>query len=72
MAFSLCVGHYKNTEYCSNCLCTLPGIITSPGYPEIYPNDIDLHWLIQVPDGKSIEMEFAMLDIEDGYGIYCW
>ena len=53
-----------NTEHCSSCACFANGVITSPGFPRNYHNNIDLTWLIQVPIGHLVEMEFVDFDVE--------
>ena len=39
------------------------GMIASPGYPSSYANDIETGWLIQVPLGQFIEINFLNIDI---------
>ena len=54
-----------NTENCLECQCLGGGTITSPGYPEQnYDNNLDLYWLIQVPIGQTIEINFISFDVE--------
>jgi hypothetical protein len=53
-----------NTTYCSECNCLGSGIITSPGFPGNYANNLDLAWLIQVQLGQSIEINFISFDLE--------
>jgi hypothetical protein len=53
-----------NTESCSECNCLASGIITSPGFPGYYDNNLDLTWLIQVQLGQSIEINFISFDLE--------
>ena len=60
-----CSLHPKNTEHCFNCSCSVPGIITSPGYPNQYLPNVELSWLIEVPTGESIELEFDQFDVLD-------
>ena len=50
------------------CPC-MNGIITSPGYPRNYGNDINLTWLIQVPEGLRIEITFETFELELASGI---
>ena len=50
-------------DYCSNCSCFVNGIITSPGYPQNYGNNLDLTWLIQLPLGQFIEITFIEFDL---------
>ena len=56
-----------NTEFCSDCNCLGSGVITSPGFPENYDNNLDLTWLIQVQLGQSIEINFLSFDVEYQY-----
>jgi hypothetical protein len=53
-----------NTDSCSECNCLVGGIITSPGFPGNYDNNLDLTWLIQVQMGQSIEIHFLSFDVE--------
>ena len=34
------------------------GVITSPGFPNDYPSNSNISWLIQLPKGKFIEVNF--------------
>ena len=60
-----CCLFNPNTEQCSQCLCSSSGVITSPGYPQNYDNNLDLYWLIVVPIGQTIEINFISFDVED-------
>ena len=55
------------TDYCSNCSCSSIGVITSPGFPGNYDNNLDLTWIIQLPPGHLIEIVFLNIQIESGY-----
>ena len=44
------------------------GVITSPGFPNDYPANSNNEWLIQLPKGKFIEMNFLSFETEE----YCW
>ncbi|KAF6722152.1 Cubilin [Oryzias melastigma] len=35
-----------------------PGYITSPNYPENYPQNIDCIWVIKVPNGEAVQIDF--------------
>ena len=71
-----CCGSCVNTEYCAECTClagdsgngiyqcSTSGAITSPGYPIKYVNNLDLSWLIVVPFGQSIEINFISFAVE--------
>ena len=52
-----------NTAYCSECNCLVGGVITSPGFPGSYGNNINLTWLIQVQIGQTIEINFLHFDM---------
>ena len=52
-----------NTDFCSNCSCSGSGVITSPGFPGNYDNNLDLTWLIQLPLGQVIEIVFINFDV---------
>ena len=53
-----------NTDSCSDCNCLASGVITSPGFPGNYENNLDLTWLIQVQMGQTIEINFVSFDVE--------
>ena len=53
-----------NTDSCSDCNCLASGVITSPGFPGNYDNNLDLTWLIQVQMGQTIEINFLFFDLE--------
>ena len=55
-----------NTDSCSDCNCLASGVITSPGFPGNYDNNLDLTWLIQVQIGQLIDISF--IDFE----LYSW
>ena len=44
--------------------CAMNGVITSPGYPRNYGNNINLTWLIQVPEGFKVEITFVSFELE--------
>ncbi|KAL2085662.1 hypothetical protein ACEWY4_018982 [Coilia grayii] len=35
-----------------------PGYITSPNYPSNYPQNIDCIWVISVPNGEAVQLDF--------------
>ena len=55
-----------HTDSCSECNCLASGVITSPGFPGNYDNNLDLTRLIQVHMGQSIEINFISFDVEYG------
>ena len=59
----------KYTDHCLECSCSSNGVIASPGFPHYYPDNLDLSWLIQLPLGQSIELNF--LSFEAGPEFSC-
>ena len=57
-----CLSNVKR-DYCFNCSCFGNGVITSPGFPQNYGNNLDLTWLIQLPLGQFIEINFIEFDL---------
>ncbi|XP_006170838.1 complement C1s subcomponent [Tupaia chinensis] len=43
---------------------TMYGEILSPNYPQVYPNEIEKSWDIEVPEGYGIHLYFTHLDME--------
>ena len=56
-----------NTDSCSDCNCLASGVITSPGFPGNYDNNLDLTWLIQVQMGQTVEINFLSFDLYSHY-----
>ena len=62
-----------NIDHCSECGCSTTGVITSPGYPGRYANNLDVSWHIQVPSGQLIEIVFISFDVDsDSDGSSDW
>ena len=40
------------------------GVLTSPNWPRIYPNDYESTWVIQVEKGQSIKLDFTDFDTD--------
>ena len=57
-----CLSNVKR-DYCFNCSCFTNGVITSPRYPQNYPNNLDITWLIQLPLGQYIEINFIEFNL---------
>ena len=63
---------YKNSL--SDCAVTITqpfGVITSPGFPQVYRNGIDCTWNIQLSSGQLIHFFFLQFDVEDDYAYGC-
>ena len=54
-----------NTGYCSELNCMERGVITSPGFPGNYDNNLDLTRLIHVQIGQTIEIRFLSFAVEE-------
>ncbi|POI26232.1 hypothetical protein CIB84_010017 [Bambusicola thoracicus] len=54
-------------DACGGQLTGLSGEITSPRYPESYPNDAECHWSIRATDGP-LTLIFADFQVEGGQG----
>ena len=39
-------------------------IITTPNFPDNYPNDVDMTWLIKYPPGERIKINFTEFKLE--------
>eukprot|EP00794_Sanderia_malayensis_P017800 gene17800-19576_t len=50
---------------CGPDLTASSGVVTSPGYPAKYPNNMDCNTKITVPFGKVIQLTFNTFDVED-------
>ena len=60
-----CCLSSPNRDHCSECVCATTGVITSPGFPHLdYGNYLEIFWLIQVPSGQMIEINFISFDID--------
>ena len=55
-----------NTDSCSDCKCHGSGVITSPGFPGNYENNLDLTLLIHAQMGQKIKINFLFFDVESG------
>ena len=56
-----------NDQNIQSGLCHSNGIIISPGYPQAYDNNLDLYWLIEVPIGQTIRINFISFDLQYGW-----
>lgn len=52
---------------CGGNITAMNGTIYSPGYPDEYPNFQDCFWLVRVPPGNGIYINFTVLQTEPIY-----
>ncbi|OCT85044.1 CUB domain-containing protein 2 [Xenopus laevis] len=57
-------AYYYSGE-CQDTFTSVKGNITSPRYPDLYPNNINCHWNIHLPAGFRIKIFFRDLDLEE-------
>ncbi|XP_078449693.1 CUB and sushi domain-containing protein 3 isoform X2 [Lampetra fluviatilis] len=68
-------GHSRHWSYpipsceapCGGNVTGLSGTVYSPGFPNEYPNFQDCYWLIMVPPGNGIFLNFTVLQTEPVY-----
>ena len=61
-----------NTSQCLDCTCFISGAIASPGFPQGYGDNFHhLSWLIQIPLGRVIEIDFVSFHIGSQYSSGC-
>jgi len=45
-------------------LTSYTGVLTSPNYPNIYPNNLDCQWIIRVAAVRNIRLTFTNFDVQ--------
>ncbi|KAK3727047.1 hypothetical protein QZH41_012549, partial [Actinostola sp. cb2023] len=48
-------------------LSGLAGNFTSPNFPDFYPGNIECNYVITVPQGYHVVLEFSVIELEDDY-----
>ena len=46
---------------------SVTGVLTSPNYPNNYPNSIECEWVLNVPSTDNVEFTFTNISIEQHY-----
>ncbi|KAL7984112.1 hypothetical protein Chor_002682, partial [Crotalus horridus] len=59
--------HIVYQALCGGNITAMNGTIYSPGYPDEYPNFQDCFWLVRVPPGNGIYINFTVLQTEPIY-----
>ena len=57
---------------CGSTVKTPQGILTSPFYPDKYPNDAECIYIISLPDMAKINMTFVSFDTDCGDNLEIW
>ena len=60
----------EEENICLECYCSSYYVITSPDFPERYPNNVDVTWLIFYP-GQRIKITFKEFNIYQSKGSEC-
>ncbi|XP_039341949.1 CUB domain-containing protein 2 isoform X3 [Mauremys reevesii] len=55
-------------DVCGGVLTGLSGVITSPHYPENYPNNVECRWIIRAVPNSIIKLVFADFQMENNEG----
>ena len=50
---------------CQQVLSEVNDNFTSPNYPNIYPNNINCHWIITLAEGYRIKLSFPVIELEE-------
>lgn len=58
--------HLKYNIICKRNITGFNGVIESPNFPEKYPSGSDCLWIITVPQGNKIDIEFSHFELENG------
>uniref|UniRef100_A0A665VCB5 CUB domain-containing protein n=1 Tax=Echeneis naucrates TaxID=173247 RepID=A0A665VCB5_ECHNA len=54
-------------SFCLRFLSDMYGSLQSPNFPEPYPQEMELHWNISVPNGFKVKLYFSYFDLEPSY-----
>ena len=54
---------HNTYRFLINC-CLTPGVVTSPNYPNNYPNDLQQTNTIEVEEGLIVAMQFTAFDVQ--------
>ena len=61
----------EEKDQCLECSCSSDKEITSPNFPDKYPKNLEMTWLIKFPPGQRIRIIFHEFELEEGeYGDY--
>ncbi|XP_060222061.1 CUB domain-containing protein 2 [Meriones unguiculatus] len=55
-------GYQK--DVCGGVLTGLSGVLSSPEYPNNYPNNVECHWLIRASGPAAVKLEFVDFQVE--------
>lgn len=52
------------TDVCGGVLTGLSGVLTSPEYPNNYPNSVECHWVIRAAGPATVKLAFEDFQVE--------
>ena len=55
----------EEKDQCLECSCSSDKEITSPNFPQKYPKNLEMTWLIQFPPGQRIRINFHEFELEE-------
>ena len=58
----------EEKDQCLECSCSSDKEITSPNFPDKYPKNLEMTWLIKFPPGQRIRINFHEFELEDWGG----
>ncbi|XP_078271738.1 astacin-like metalloendopeptidase [Rhinoraja longicauda] len=59
------INKLYNCDVCGHIMQTKIGIITSPNFPGLYPNNLKCNWLIRILDRYKILLEFSVFRVSE-------
>ena len=58
----------EEKNQCLECSCSSDKEITSPNFPDKYPKNLDMTWLIKFPPGQRIKINFHEFQLNGWHG----
>ena len=55
----------EEKDQCLECSCSSDKKITSPNFPDKYPKNLEMTWLIRFPPGQRIRINFHEFELEE-------
>ena len=58
----------QEKNQCLECSCSENTEITTPNFPDNYPNNVDMTWLIKASPGQRIKINFLEIKLQSNNG----